>query len=270
MKAFKKISLSILSLVFSQTLYGASPPPSTSPSPAATPNIQAEVKKDNTATVVWDSWYTVTLRGKVPYGYYNDRFEKKDGKVAFKNQFWKSEEGFINEERVVAFAKDDADLNPLLFLFTTSYRNTEIAIDGNVSEKRELIVKPRENGKSLSPIRKNVPKKTILSTFFPVWLGKTLPTLKEGGSASFSALLEDNLEKRYSPVTGRVRLEKDDSISKKTGTKKIFVDFADKKNYWYVLPSGEPVRIEMPSQNVVVERTTEAIARRFLLEKDVE
>lgn len=266
----KQLASSLVTLLFlSSFAWAESPTPKSSPTPEPAPDIKTRGEKDKSAAVVWDSWYTVTLRGKVPYGYYNDRFEKKEGKIAFKNQFWKREEGFINEERVVAFAKEDEELSPLLFLFSSNYRNSEIMIDGNVGANNELIVKPRENGKSQPPIRRNIPKKTILSTFFPVWLGKKLPSMKEGKSVNFNAILEDNLEKRYSPVYGSVRLEKNDEIANKTKTKKLFVDFGG-KNYWYVLPSGEPQRIVMPEQKVVVEKTTEAIARRFLLEKDTE
>jgi hypothetical protein len=91
--------------------------------------------------------------------------------------------------------------------------------------------------------------------------------MKPGKRLSFVTLFEDALDTRYSPVNGSVVLENDDEQTKKTGTKKLSVEIADVKSVWYVLPSGEAIRIENPSKHQVVEKKTEAEARRFLIKR---
>ena len=221
--------------------------------------------KDTTAKALWDSWYTVSIGGKIPFGYYNDRVEKKDGKFAFKNQFWKKEEGFINEERIVAFGKDEPNLPGLLFVFNETFRNSELTLDGSVSDQGELTVKVREKGKPDDVIRRSMGKNAFFSTLFPVWLGKHLDEIRKGKNVYFSSILEDNLERKFAAVPGHAHLETPDAFTKKSGTEKILVDFNDKINYWYIQPSGEPIRIEMPDQKVIVEKTTESLARKFLI-----
>jgi hypothetical protein len=219
------------------------------------------------ANLLWDSWYTVTLTGQVPYGYYHDRVEKKNGKIAFKNEFWKKEEGFINEEKLVVFAEDTQELKPVLFNFQSTYRNTKIDIDGNVKDKN-LVVKARKDGKDLKPITRNLTAGTYFSSLFPVWVGKRIDTLKEGKLVSFTTILEDNLDKGYAPVSGQLRLEKADDFATQNKAKKIAVEYQDRKSTWYLGANGETLKMIMQDQNAVVEKVTEAVARKFLIQND--
>jgi hypothetical protein len=216
--------------------------------------------------LLWNSWYTMTVGGKIPFGYYNDRVERKDGKIAYQNQLWKMEEGFLNEERVVSFAKDNDTLTPLLFNFHATYRDTEIAIDGTFTGT-ELVAKARKQKENLTPIRVGVSSKVFLSTLFQTWLGRRLPEMKPGKRLSFTTLFEDALETRYASIPGNVVLEVEDDTAKKTGTKKLAVELGGMKSVWYVLPTGEAVRIEKPDQKLVIQKTTEAEARRFLVKR---
>ncbi len=216
--------------------------------------------------LLWNSWYTMTVGGKTPFGYYNDRVEQKDGKIAYQNHLWKMEEGFINEERVVSFGVDNADLSPVLFNFTSTYRDTEMVVDGTF-KGNELTVKTRQNKKSLKPIVTNVPSKAFLSTLFQVWIGKRLADLKPGKGLSFTTLFEDSIQTRYAPIAGSVVLEAEDEYGKKTGTRRLKVDLGGMKTTWYVLPTGEAVRVEKPDQQLVIERKPEAEARRFLVKR---
>lgn len=220
-------------------------------------------KDDGKSSLLWNSWYTMTVKGKIPFGYYNDRVEKKDGKFAYQNQLWKKEEGFINEERVVSFAKDNETLSPILFNFLATYRDAELVIDGTFSGT-ELVAKIRRNKKSVAPIRASVPSKAFLSTLFQVWMGRHLDQLVVGKSLSFVTLFEDALDSRFSAVNGSVTLEKDDELATKTKSKKIAVVLSEMKSTWYLLPSGEAVRIEKPDQDLVIERKTESEALHFL------
>ncbi len=208
----------------------------------------------------------MTIGGKTAFGYYNDRVEKRDGKFAYQNQLWKMEEGFINKERVVSFGKDDADVSPILFNFIANYRDSEFSIDGTLTG-RELSVKARRGKENLKPILVNVPSKVFLSTLFQVWIGKRLAAMKTGSRLSFSTLFEDAIETRYASIAGSATLEADDDFSKKSGTRKLKVDLAGTKTTWYLLPSGEAVRIEKPDQNLLIEKKSEAEARRFLVKR---
>lgn len=236
-------------------------------SPTTLPKAVKDAAKEPAgAQTLWNSWYTVTVGEKIPFGYYNDKVERRDGKIAYQNQLWKTEEGFINEERVVSFGKDDANVTPLLFNFLGTYRESEFSVDGTFAGTT-LKVKARRNKQNLPPLEVAVPSKAFLSTLFPVWIGKRLPELKIGKRVSFATLFEDALDSRYSPISGSLTLEAEDAIAKKTGTKKLAVEIADVKSVWYVLPSGEAVRIENPAKHQVAERRTEAEARRFLIKR---
>lgn len=227
---------------------------------------KTESKAEGKSALLWNSWYTMTVGEKVPFGYYNDRVEKRDGKYAYQNQLWKMEEGFINEERVVSFGKDDANVSPILFNFLGTYRDSEFSIDGTFTGTK-LAVKARRNKQNLPAIETSVPAKAFLSTLFQVWIGKHLSEAKPGKRIPFVTLFEDGLDNRYAPINGAMTLEADDDYAKKSGTKKLSVELAGMKSVWYVLPTGESVRIEKPDQHLVIEKKTEAEARRFLVKR---
>lgn len=223
-------------------------------------------EKPSAAKLLWNSWYTMTVGGKTPFGYYNDRVEKRDGKIAYQNQLWKMEEGFINEERVVSFGKDDENISPLLFNFLGTYRDTEISIDGTFTGTN-LSVKARKNKQNLPAMQTTISSKAFLSTLFQAWIGKHLTGLKQGKRTSFTTLFEDALDTRYSGISGAVTLEAGDDFSKKTSSNKLTVDLDGVKSTWYVLASGEAIRIEKPDQHLLIERKTESEARRFLVKR---
>lgn len=216
--------------------------------------------------LLWNSWYVMTIGGKTPFGYYNDRVERRDGKIAYQNQLWKMEEGFINQERVVSFGKDDENVSPLLFNFLGTYRETEISIDGTFTGKN-LSVKGRKNKQPLPVIQTSVSARAFLSTLFQAWLGKHLAQLKPGKKFSFTTLFEDAIDTRYAGVSGGVTLEAEDAFAKRTSTQKLTVELADVKSTWYVLSSGESIRIEKPDQHLLIEKKTETEARRFLVKR---
>lgn len=226
----------------------------------------AKSDKSDQSKLLWNSWYVMTVGGKTPFGYYNDRVEKRDGKIAYQNQLWKMEEGFINQERVVSFGKDDENISPLLFNFLGTYRDTELSIDGTFTGK-ELSVKARRNKQNLPAIQTSVPSKAFLSTLFQAWLGKHLGQLKPGKKYSFTTLFEDGIDTRYSGIAGGVTLEPEDTFSKKNSTQKLTVDLGNVKSTWYVLPTGEAIRIEKPDQHLLIEKKTEAEALRFLVKR---
>jgi hypothetical protein len=260
-------NLSLISLVSLLALPAFAAPASSPTTPP--PALQAaakEAKESGKSGLLWNAWYTMTVGEKIPYGYYNDKVERRDGKIAYQNQLWKTEEGFINEERVVSFGKDNENVSPLLFNFLGTYRDSEFSIDGTFSGTK-LNVKARRSKQALAPIETNVPEKAFLSTLFQVWIGKHLSAMTPGKRLSFVTLFEDALDTHYAPVNGAITLEAEDDYAKKTNSKKMTVELSDVKSVWYVLASGEAIRIEKPDQHLVIEKKTEAEARRFLVKR---
>ena len=216
--------------------------------------------------VLWDSWYTVTVNKKNHYGYYNDKVFERGGRVTFQNHFWKSEEGFINEEQLGAIAENNAELTPVFFNFRSSYRSVETNIDGSVGAKLQLTVKAKSGGKERQPIIRTLPKGLFVSSMFPLWIARQLPSLKPGQSRNFMTLLEDNLELAYRNIPGTATVEQPDEIARRTKTSKVTVSYLDRKSTWWIEPSGNAVRIEMPAQKIVVERVPREQAKAFLSE----
>ncbi len=264
----------VTALAFSSGLTIAAEPkkPVVAPStPATTAPTAGSGVTDSTstkATQLWDSWYTVKVGGSIPFGYYHDRVEIKDGKIAFQNQYWKNEEGSINEEQLIAFAENTDNLTPVLFQFKSFYRDSTIDLDGTM-KSGILKVKIRKNSKEIPSIERSVAKKAFLSSHFPIYLGKHLKKAKKNTKQSFSAILEDQVQRAYQPVSGHYTLQEADEFAKKTKTNRIAVHFNDQEGIWYVHDSGQIERIELkgngPGTNILVEKAEEAIARRFLM-----
>jgi len=211
-----------------------------------------------------DSWYVMTVDKTIRYGYYNERVELKRNRLFFQSHVWKKEEDYINEEQLGAFSENTPDLAPLFYNFHSTYRSSELTIDGNVKDGKVLHVKVRKGQTELPIIRKVLAPKTIFSQFFPVWLGFQLPKLKPGQSVSFLSILEDNLDLNFATVPGRIRLEKPDEFATKSGTRKISLEYREVKSTWYVDETGTAVRIEMPETRTVVEKVSKEVAQKFL------
>lgn len=212
----------------------------------------------------WDHWYTVTILPSTPYAYYRETIESPNGRLHFKTQMWKQEEGYINEEQLGAFALDNEILTPLFFNFHSTYRTSEIMIDGTASDS-QLKIRIKKDGADKPVITKVMPSKTIFSSLFPVWLRKQL--LKKQTSGSFLAVLEDNETIGFSAVNGSYKMVENDDFSKSSGSTRIEVNFSDNKSYWYLDSDGSPIRIEMPAQKTRVERVNEAKAKSFFKAK---
>lgn len=213
--------------------------------------------------VLRDTWYTMTLNGKIPYGYYNEKVELRKGRMFVQVHVWKKEEDFINEEQLGTFAENDDTLTPLFFNFHSTYRSTETTIDGTV-QAGKLSVQIKKGTQELPLVKRSIPAKTFLAQFFPVWLEKQIPILKAGKSVAFSAIVEDNLDLNFAPVHGRVKLETPDEFAKSTGTLKLSIMFHDLPSIWWIDEKGTAVRIKMTDTNTIAEKTTQEKAQNSL------
>ncbi len=210
----------------------------------------------------WESWYTITVN-KIPYAYYSEKHELKNGKHYFLNQVWKKEGDFINEEQVGVVAAKDAELSQLFFNFHSNYRATETTVDGAVKDQL-VTVRVKRGNQDLPTLRKPMPKNSFFSIFFPVWLSKQLPSMKKGKSLSYLTIFEDNLDAGFSPVNGRVELAKPDEFAIKHKAHKLIVTNSSMKSTWWVDDNGSSIKIDNPQQATVVERVTRAQAESFL------
>ena len=213
--------------------------------------------------LIWEAWYKVVSADGTPVQYYRDRVTLTDSKLHFTNQVWKREEGYVNEEQLGAFANSTSDLSPLFFNFRSTYRASETVIDGTVQPDQTMAIKISKSGTDQHLIRRNLPKGTIFSSFFPVWIREKHKSLKVGENASFYALQEDDVDNSFSVNTGRVRREADDDYAKKTHTTKLMVEYRSIPSTWWVDAEGIAQRILMTQQNITVERTTEADAKKI-------
>lgn len=210
-----------------------------------------------------DHWFTVTLLPNTPYAFYRETIEYKNGKIHFKTQMWKKEEGYINEEQLGAFALDNEVLTPLFYNFHSTYRTSEITIDGSATENKLTVrVKKISETQAEKPIvTRVIPSKTIFSSFFPVFLKKQFR--KKAKQGSFLAILEDNETLGFSPVNGSFKKVDPDEFAKGSGATRFEVQFSGNRSYWYLDRDGATVRIEMPGQKARVDRVTEAAAKAF-------
>jgi hypothetical protein len=230
-------------------------------SPSRTPAAVGNV-------TLWDQWYTILVkRGGLHYSYYHEIVETTKGRLHFQNDVWKREEDYINRESLGAFAEDTADLAPLFYNYRSTFRTTETVIDGNVettSGSRFFTARAHSRGADLPVEKKSLPHRTFFEVFFPVWLGRHLQGIKEGRSITFSTLMEDDLEHDFSVEEGTVQLEKPDAIANQTHTRKISVNYRNMPSIWWVTDKGYAERIEMPTQELVIERVPRATAEAFL------
>jgi len=231
------------------------------PAPAAPPTGAAKTAKS------WDHWYTVTILPGTRYAYYHETLEKNRGRLHFKTEMWKKEEGFINSEQLGVFSEDNADLTPLFYNFHATYRESEASIDGTAASGR-LQIRIRRNGAELPVLNRGLPGKAFFSSLFPVWMSRRLRELPAGAAESasiaFTAILEDNQDAGFPAETGRLQVATPDDYAKSSKSLRVLVDFNSQKSTWYLDQSGAPVRIEIPAQNTRVERVTEKQARSFL------
>ncbi|MCM2323543.1 MAG: hypothetical protein NDJ90_09810 [Oligoflexia bacterium] len=217
--------------------------------PATAPSVPDRVLRDH--------WYIISV-GTIPYGYYNDRVELRKGRLFYQNHVWKREEGFLVEEQLGAYAENTAALKPLFFNFHSTYRATELTIDGTVSPSgRDLVVKARKGDRTLPVVKRGLYSKAFFSVFFPYWLGKKAPLLKPGQRESFVAIVEDQPEQALTLMDGRVKAD-----PKEAG--KFHVSYRGLNSFWWLDAEGIPEKIEMPQQRMHVRRVSENEAKQFL------
>ena len=218
---------------------------------------------------IWNLWYTVTLGGSTKHMYFNEKFVKKDGKVQYSYLAYKAEEGYLNEEQLGAFALDRSDLVPLFYNFRSSYRSTETKIDGTVQNQPKgflLRIRVNKGGSDLPVIQVQLPPRTFFSAMAAPWLSYRIQSMKPGQTVQFFAAIEDHLDSEFKPQGGAFRLESPDAVAKSIpgGGHRLSLSFKGIVSTWWVDRRGALFRMETPELKMVIERTTEELAKKFL------
>lgn len=218
---------------------------------------------DASDKVMWDAWYTIKTDRGSPVGYYNDHVELKGDRVYFQNKIVRKEGDYLNEESLGAYSKNDEAVTPVMFNFRKVFIKSEAVVDATI-ENGKTVKATITNPKGTQQAQKEVlPKGSILSTMFPVWLGKKLPQMasKKKTTATFIALLEDATEGKFETVSGNIIVTKADEFSKSSHTIKVLTTFGGRKSTWYVEATGMPVKIEFNQDHLVALKCTQGDAR---------
>lgn len=238
-----------------------------------TTNANAEKKP----TVLWDNWYVVTVdlpaqpaagqpAQKLNYSYYNERVEIRESNRLFvQMKMWKKEDGFINQEHEGAFSTNDFNLTPLFFNLYRTQQSTETKIDGTVLTGSRLQIKIQKGGQTLPIVTKSLPKNTMFSIAFPVWIRRNLPELrKTRKSKKFQVVQEDGPDMKFNIIQGQVRYDQKDAFAEQTGTHRLIVNYENLPSVWWVKDDGYAARIVMPTQKAEVQLVPKDKAEKFL------
>lgn len=226
--------------------------------------LQQSTAKAATATTLWDNWYTVTDHGK-PDSYYNEKAMIQGDRAKIQVNTWTHEGKKIKSENLGATAKNTPLLEPLLYNFRTQEMGTEKIIDGTISENGKVFsVKIKKGIEASKSLRAEMIPKLILASFFPLWINKNYKRISGVQPIEFQSIVEDQVEDQVPVVRGTAYEMREDDFAKKTGTRKLRIEFNRIVAFWWVTKNGDAVKIELPSLERVVKKTTRAEAESFL------
>lgn len=213
---------------------------------------------------LWDAWYTITLKQTVKYAYFHEVVRRDQGRIHYQSDMWKKEDDFINEEHLGSFAEDKPELAPLFFNLESFFRGSKTKIDGTVRDGN-LTVKTTRGEMTLPMNTISISSKSPLffSVFFPLWVKNSQGSFKKGKVHGFWAILEDNIDEKFKPKRGLLRLEDEDALSKSTKTTKYTVRYGNITSTWYIHPSGMTEKMVNSKQKSVLQRVTESAAKDF-------
>lgn len=216
-------------------------------------------------TILWDTWYTITIEPNVHFAVYHETVKEVDDKIQYFQKVLKKEEGYTNEESIGAYAMNTPELVPLFYNFRTLYRSTENKIDATIVDGKTLQYRIQKGVENLPMTKKPFPKKAFLSSFFPLWLRFHLSNLKLDQPVSFLTVVEDTVEQNLE--SGIVRKSHPDTIATSTKTSKLTVEYQNNRSSWWVFDTGEVYRIEMPALKRIVQKVSKDKALQFIEQK---
>jgi hypothetical protein len=221
------------------------------------------------ASVLWDNWYTVSLKG-APSSYYNEKVEVLSDRIKIQvNQWFKEgKEGkmVVRSENLGASAKNTPLLEPLLYNFRTVKDGVETSIDGTILNNGKVFsVKIKTGDAEVKTLRAEMLPKLILTSFFPVWINKNYKRITGVQPIEFTSIVEDQVETTVPVVKGTAYEMREDDFAKKTGTRKLRIEFDRVVAFWWVTKNGDAVQIQIPSQEQLVKKVDKKTAENYFL-----
>jgi hypothetical protein len=144
--------------------------------------------------------------GNVPYGYFHEVIEKRDGKYAYRYQLLRREQGGVYEENIGALAQ--TDLTPIaLNLNKTGRGAIETTNISYSTDKYGGVMKVEVSGSKIAKFERHISKKAILDVFFPVWINLNWEKLKPGFKASIDTFAEDPERGEFRQRTARITVK---------------------------------------------------------------
>lgn len=217
------------------------------------------------AEVLWDNWYTVSDHGH-PDSYYNEKAEITGDRAKIQVNTWIKEGKRIKSENLGASAKNTALLEPLLYNFRTQGPGgEEKIIDGTILNNGKIFsVKVKKGLEVSKPLRAEMIPKLILSSFFPIWINKNYKRINGVQPIEFRAIVEDQVEAAIPVVLGTAYEMREDDYAKKTGTRKLRIEFNRIVAFWWVTKKGDALQIQLPSVDRLVKKVERTAAESFL------
>ena len=217
------------------------------------------------AEVLWDNWYTVSDHGH-PDSYYNEKAEITGDRAKIQVNTWIKEGKRIKSENLGASAKNTALLEPLLYNFRTQGPGgEEKIIDGTILNNGKIFsVKVKKGSEVSKPLRAEMIPKLILSSFFPIWINKNYKRINGVQPIEFRAIVEDQVEAAIPVVLGTAYEMREDDYAKKTGTRKLRIEFNRIVAFWWVTKKGDALQIQLPSVDRLVKKVERTAAESFL------
>ncbi|NDG84931.1 MAG: hypothetical protein EBX52_07830 [Proteobacteria bacterium] len=217
------------------------------------------------ATVLWDNWYVVSEHD-TPHSYYNEKAEISGDRAKIQVNTWIKDGRRIRSENLGASARNNDSLTPVYYNYRTlTDTGEEKVIDGTVDPKGKIFsVKNRTGIHQSKPLRAQMLPNLILASFFPVWIHQNYKRITGVQPKEFQAILEDQVEGEVPVITGTAYEMRADEFAESTRTRKLRIVFNKIVAYWWVAPSGDAVRIEVPSLERLVRKTTREKAESFL------
>jgi hypothetical protein len=216
------------------------------------------------AEILWDNWYTITERN-TPHSYYNEKAEISGERLKIQVNTFIREGRKVRSENIGAAARNSLWLEPLFYNYRTQVNGEEKIIDGTVDSKgRIFTVKSRTGAIQSRPLKAEMIPNLILASFFPVWIHKNYKKISGVQPKAFQAILEDQVEGEVPVIRGTAYEMREDEYARSTHSRKLRVEFNKVIAFWWVSPKGDALKIEVPSLERAVKKTTRETAEHFL------
>jgi hypothetical protein len=209
------------------------------------------------AKPLWESWYIVYADGVTPSSYYTEKVYIQGSELRVQlNQYNKSPEG-IEEEHLGCAAKNNSDLTPLKVTYQKTSPTENRTVDGALDATGRVFHSSVAIGKEpRRTLKAAMQPKLFFVSMFPAWLGKNAKRITSVQQTAFTVLQEDRIDTQFPIADGSVMETQADLIAKNTGSRKLRVKFSGDLQYWWVMPSGEMIRMENAQSRAVIEKTT--------------